>query len=116
MVNDHDDARETVSGHGHFLGGRVEEIHGDMEPCFSLGEEKRTQAWHRRDGEAGDSWNRIDLCVVAEEWTNDVSDEEACLAQILSQSPIQKSQRSLKWNLSLMMTTTHFRASPVVVP
>jgi hypothetical protein len=44
MVNDHDDARETVSGHGHFLGGRVEEIHGDMEPCFSLGEGKRTQA------------------------------------------------------------------------
>lgn len=43
-VNGHDDARETVSDHGHFLGGRVEEIHGDMKTCFSLREEKRTQA------------------------------------------------------------------------
>jgi hypothetical protein len=83
---------------------------------FLTGGGKADSGLTHRDREAGDSWNRIDLCVVAEEWTNDVSDKEACLAQILSQSLIQKSQRSLKWNLSLMMTTTHFRALPVVVP
>jgi len=44
MVNGHDDARETVSGHEHFLGGRAEEIRGDLKACFSLKEEKRTQA------------------------------------------------------------------------